>query len=168
MGAEAEDQGMSEHRGRANGTRLGIAALLASVTYIVWRTGWTLQGVPRWIALPALAVEIADTRAAMGDEGEETPDLVPLGAFGLKDIREPVELLQVAAPGLDADFPPPRTLDAPDEPPAPGEPPYPGLVPFDEADAGRFFGRDALVAGLDFFAAFASLTHQPMPQDGLG
>ncbi len=51
----------------------------------------------------ALAVEIADTRAAMGDEGEETPDLVPLGAFGLKDIREPVELLQVAAPGLDAE-----------------------------------------------------------------
>ncbi len=38
---------------------------------------------------------------------------------------------------------------------------WPGHVP-----AGAV--SDALVAGLDFFAAFASLTHQPMPKDGAG
>jgi WD40 repeat protein/class 3 adenylate cyclase len=97
----------------------------------------------------ALAAAVADTRAAMGDEpDDESPDLVPLGAFGLKDLKEPVELLQAVAHGLETDFPPPRTLDAPDEPPAPGDPPYPGLVPFGEADADRYFGRAALVAEL--------------------
>jgi WD40 repeat protein/DNA-binding SARP family transcriptional activator len=34
------------------------------------------------------------------------------------------------------------------EPPAPGEPPFKGLAYFDEADAGLFFGREALTAEL--------------------
>jgi len=39
------------------------------------------------------------------------PDLTlrPLGPHVLKDIENPVELFQVIAPGLRADFPPPRT-----------------------------------------------------------
>src|SRR5438128_4027110 len=39
-----------------------------------------------------------------------------------------------------------RTAD--DAAPAPGEPPFPGLRYFDEADADRFFGREALTARL--------------------
>ncbi|MEZ4597934.1 MAG: ATP-binding protein [Chloroflexota bacterium] len=52
------------------------------------------------------------------------------------------------APGTPADLPPPRTLDEVIEPPTPGDPPYPGLVAFEEADAGRFFGRETLVTEL--------------------
>src|SRR5574341_1163974 len=36
----------------------------------------------------------------------------------------------------------------PEEPPAPGEPPFQGLHYFEEADADRFFGREALVENL--------------------
>jgi hypothetical protein len=45
--------------------------------------------------------------------------------------------LGLAVPGLIAE-----------EPPAPGEPPFQGLHYFDEADADRFFGREALVEKL--------------------
>ncbi|MCA1706468.1 MAG: adenylate/guanylate cyclase domain-containing protein, partial [Actinobacteria bacterium] len=38
--------------------------------------------------------------------------LRPLGAHALKDIDDPIELAQVLAPGLRADFPPPRTTGA--------------------------------------------------------
>jgi class 3 adenylate cyclase len=90
----------------------------------------------------ALAVEIADTRAAMGDEGEETPDLVPLGAFGLKDIREPVELLQWRPPALDADFRhrvPRRARRAT----CPRRAALSGSRALRRGGRGRFFGRDA-------------------------
>ena len=59
-----------------------------------------------------------------------------------------MELFQVEVPGLPGEFPPPRTLDEADELPADGEPPYLGLAQYEEADAGRFFGREALVRSL--------------------
>jgi WD40 repeat protein/class 3 adenylate cyclase len=71
-----------------------------------------------------------------------------VGAHGLKDFPEPVALHQLVISGLQADFPPPRTFEEPDQPPAPGEPPYQGLAHFEEADAERFFGREELVGQL--------------------
>ena len=38
-------------------------------------------------------------------------DLVSLGNYRLKDVRQPVELYQVRADGLPADFPPLRTVE---------------------------------------------------------
>lgn len=38
----------------------------------------------------------------------------------------------------------PETAPLEDEAPTPGEPPFKGLLYFDEADAGLFFGREAL------------------------
>ena len=71
-----------------------------------------------------------------------------LGSYRLKDVRQPVELYQVKAAGLPADFPPLHTVSTGDEPPTPGEAPFKGLEFFDEADARLFFGRDALTAEL--------------------
>ena len=75
-------------------------------------------------------------------------DLVALGSYRLKDVRQPVELYQVRADGLPSDFPPLRTESTGDEPPSPGVSPFKGLEFFDESDARLFFGREALTAGL--------------------
>ena len=84
---------------------------------------------------------------AAGQLGNGTP-LKALGSHGLKDFSAPVALHQLVIEGLPTDFPPPRSVEEPDQPPAEGEPPYQGLAHFEEADAPRFFGREKLVARL--------------------
>jgi class 3 adenylate cyclase/WD40 repeat protein len=79
-----------------------------------------------------------------------------LGQHQLKDFKAPIELHQLVIDGLPAEFPPPRVMDDPDQPPAEGEPPYQGLAHFEEEDAKRFFGREKLVERL-----VARLAEQP-------
>ena len=68
----------------------------------------------------------AVTRQLAGDDGLEVRDL---GEHRLKDLHEPVRILQVVGEGLDEDFPPLRTLTAmPNNLPAPTD---------------AFIGRDA-------------------------
>jgi WD40 repeat protein/class 3 adenylate cyclase len=71
-----------------------------------------------------------------------------LGQHQLKDFARPVLLHQLLIDGLQSDFPPPRVVEEPDQPPAEGEPPFQGLAHFDEADAERFFGREKVVERL--------------------
>ncbi|MCA1705883.1 MAG: tetratricopeptide repeat protein [Actinobacteria bacterium] len=52
---------------------------------------------------------VSPTTAAHLSSRTEDLALRPLGAHTLKDLDDPVELSQVTAPGLRADFPPPRT-----------------------------------------------------------
>lgn len=70
----------------------------------------------------------------------------PLGMFRFKGLTDPLTVFEVRAPGLLTEFPGLRTSAREDEPPSSGEPPYQGLLRFDEHDAARFFGREALVA----------------------
>ena len=130
------------HAGRAMHTRTGYVGM--DVHYGA-RVAAAAHG-GQVLVSGAVAAALGDVTGASSDES--TPPLRPLGEFHLKDIREPVELYQVEVPGLPGDFPPPRTLDEADEPPAPGDPPYPGLARYEEADAARFFGREALVRSL--------------------
>ena len=130
------------HAGRAMHTRTGYVGM--DVHYGA-RVAAAAHG-GQVLVSGAVAAALGDVTGASADE--PTPPLRSLGSFHLKDIREPVELFQVEVPGLPGDFPPPRTLDEADEPPAAGEPPYPGLAQYEEADAGRFFGREALVRSL--------------------
>ncbi len=130
------------HAGRAMRTRTGYVGM--DVHYGA-RVAAAAHG-GQVLVSGAVAAALGDVVGVFADE--TTPPLRSLGSFTLKDIREPVELLQVEVPGLPGDFPPPRTLDEADEPPAAGEPPYPGLARYEEADAERFFGREALVRSL--------------------
>jgi class 3 adenylate cyclase/WD40 repeat protein len=74
--------------------------------------------------------------------------LTGIGAQRLKDFDRPVVVHQLVIPGLPSEFPPPRSRDEADLPPAAGEAPYLGLAHFEEHDAERFFGREALVERL--------------------
>ena len=88
------------------------------------------------------------TRQLVADELAADVELVDLGVHRLRDLRDPVQLYQLAAPGLGTEFPGLRIGVAADEPPAPGEAPFKGLPSFEESDADIFFGRDELVARL--------------------
>lgn len=74
--------------------------------------------------------------------------LVDLGEHRLKDLRYPVQIIQLSIEGLPSEFPPLKVLSSGIEPPAPGEPPFKGLEFFDEKDAALFFGREELTAKL--------------------
>jgi class 3 adenylate cyclase len=52
---------------------------------------------------------VSSATANLISSGADDISLRPLGAHTLKDIDEQVELFQVLAPGLRADFPPPRS-----------------------------------------------------------
>jgi predicted ATPase/class 3 adenylate cyclase len=52
------------------------------------------------------------TRDAVGDAQPDGVSLRDLGEHRLKDLAEPVRLLDVEVEGLECEFPPPRTLDA--------------------------------------------------------
>jgi class 3 adenylate cyclase/WD40 repeat protein len=77
-----------------------------------------------------------------------------LGEGGLRGLLRREPIYQVVAPDLPADFPPLRDLDATDVEPLAGATrpaarnPYKGLRAFQEADAGDFFGREALAQRL--------------------
>jgi len=88
------------------------------------------------------------TRALVENELPPGTHLDDLGEHKLKDLRYPVHIVQLTIEGMPADFPPLKTLGTGSEPPAPGEPPFKGLQFFDEADAGLFFGREAVVGKL--------------------
>ena len=99
--------------------------------------GVTLNLVARVRALAdAGQVFVSSTTAAAVRDG--LPDgvsLVELGPHRLCGFREPHEVFALAAPGVLA--PPPGNVC-----------PYPGLPAFQQEDAGRFFGREAVVADL--------------------
>ena len=84
------------------------------------------------------------THQLVAHELPDGVDLLDLGEHRLKDVRRPIPIYQVVAPGLLAAHPPLRTLETGDEPPTPGEPPYLGLHHFDVEDHERFFGRARL------------------------
>jgi WD40 repeat protein/basic membrane lipoprotein Med (substrate-binding protein (PBP1-ABC) superfamily)/DNA-binding SARP family transcriptional activator len=76
-------------------------------------------------------------RRELGVEpSEQTRALFERLARGERVAAMPAMSLPSTAPPLE------------DESPAPGDPPYKGLHHFDEADAGLFFGREALIARL--------------------
>ncbi|MEA2676475.1 MAG: hypothetical protein QOJ81_616, partial [Chloroflexota bacterium] len=85
-------------------------------------------------------------RDAISAELPEGTSLVEVGVFRFKGLNEPTSVLQLRAPGLDAEFPEVRVSAPEDEPPLEGEPPYKGLLAFEAEDVERFFGREDLIA----------------------
>ena len=82
------------------------------------------------------------TRQAVATDLGDEVSFVSVGVQRFKGLSEPIEILQVAAPGLEAEFGPIGTGEPDQEPPAPGDAPYKGLLRFDERDAPLFFGRE--------------------------
>jgi class 3 adenylate cyclase len=76
----------------------------------------------------------AETAALARGESAAEVGFVPLGEFRLKDLAEPMSLVQVRHPALVRDFPPLRTLDA-----------TAGNLPF---RLPRLIGRDEELRGL--------------------
>ena len=143
--------------GREVGFEVATAAASAAALHtgepIVERTGYVGMDVHRAARIGAAAhggqiLVSGSTRELVAADMPTGLELLPLGSYRLKDVRQPVELYQVRADGLQADFPALRTQSAGDEPPTPGEPPFKGLEFFDETDARLFFGRETLTADL--------------------
>ncbi|MBA2265043.1 MAG: hypothetical protein H0W17_01515, partial [Chloroflexi bacterium] len=116
---------------------------------VVMRTGYVGMDVHRAARIAAAGhggqvLLSAVTRQLIGDEVPAGSELVDLGEHRLKDVRGALRLYQLTVPGLADTFPALRTLETGDEPPAPGEPPFMGLQHYDESDAHRFFGREAI------------------------
>src|SRR5688572_8897244 len=116
---------------------------------LVHRTGYVGMDVHRAARIGAAGhggqiLVSGSTRELVATDLPAGLELLPLGEHRLKDVRQPVELYQVRASGLSADFPPLRTLATGDEPPTAGQAPFKGLEYFDEADAPLFFGREQL------------------------
>ena len=133
--------------------RLHVRMALHTGEPIVERTGYVGMDVHRAARIGAAAhggqILVSEARANSSLRiCRRGWNSVPLGSYRLKDVRQPVELYQVRADGLQADFPALRTENVGDEPPTPGEPPFKGLEFFDETDARLFFGRETLTADL--------------------
>jgi class 3 adenylate cyclase/energy-coupling factor transporter ATP-binding protein EcfA2 len=150
--AIAAQRSIAEH-GWPSDARVRVRMAIHTGEPIVGRTGYVGMDVHRaarigaaghggQILLSQTTVDLVASDLA-GDV-----QLLDLGAYRLKDIRHPVQLYQIQAPGVLSDFPPLRTLDTGDEPSTPGQAPYMGLDYFDEADASLFFGREQLAARL--------------------
>jgi ABC-type multidrug transport system fused ATPase/permease subunit len=82
------------------------------------------------------------TRQAVGEDLGEEVYFSPVGTQRFKGLSEPIDVLQVTAPGLQTGFGPINTGALEEEPPAAGTAPYKGLLRFDERDAPLFFGRE--------------------------
>ena len=135
------------------GTQLRVRMALHTGEPIVQRTGYVGMDVHRAARIGAAAhggqiLVSGSTRELVAADMPPGLELLGLGEYRLKDVRQPVELYQVLADGLQADFPPLRTVSTGDEAPTPGEPPFKGLEYFDETDARLFFGREALTGEL--------------------
>ncbi len=135
------------------GVQLRVRMALHTGEPIVQRTGYVGMDVHRAARIGAAAhggqiLVSGSTRELVEADMPAGMDLVSLGSYRLKDVRQPVELYQVRADGLPADFPPLHTVSTGDEPPTPGESPFKGLEFFDESDARLFFGRETLTAEL--------------------
>lgn len=82
------------------------------------------------------------TRQSVDDDLGHEVSFVSVGVQRFKGLSEPIEVLQLAASGLQTGFGPIGAGAPEEEPPAPGSAPYKGLLRFDERDAPLFFGRE--------------------------
>ena len=135
------------------GVQLRVRMALHTGEPIVQRTGYVGMDVHRAARIGSAAhggqiLVSGSTRELIAADMPAGMDLLSLGEYRLKDVRQPVELYQVRADGLSTDFPPLHTVSTGDEPPTPGESPFKGLEFFDESDARLFFGREALTGEL--------------------
>jgi WD40 repeat protein/class 3 adenylate cyclase len=135
------------------GVEVRVRMALHSGEALVATTGYVGIDVHRAARIGAAGhggqVLVSDaTRRLVAGELPADVELVDLGVHRLRDVRDPIQLYQLAASGLGTDFPGLRIGLAADEPPAPGEPPFKGLPSFEETDADIFFGRDELVQRL--------------------
>ncbi|MFL5678659.1 MAG: adenylate/guanylate cyclase domain-containing protein, partial [Chloroflexota bacterium] len=136
-----------------HGEQLRVRMALHTGEPLVQRTGYVGMDVHRAARIGSAAhggqiLVSGSTRELVTADMPTGMDLIGLGSYRLKDVRQPVELYQVRADGLPFDFPPLRTESTGDEPPTPGEAPFKGLEFFDESDARLFFGRESLTAEL--------------------
>jgi class 3 adenylate cyclase len=93
------------------------------------------------------------TRALVRGDEPEGVELRDLGDHHLKDVAHPERLYQLAAPGLAADFPAPRSLDSRSAPPVP----VPAL---DVAARERHLAEQAVAAAQDLSSLGPSIERQ--------
>ncbi len=98
----------------------------------VWQT--------EFVADNTLTNRIVELRSALGDDAQHPRYIETIRKRGYRLIAE-VRAVTTAAE---------TSAPVPEEPPSPeeGRNPYPGLAAFTEADADRFFGREAEIAAL--------------------